>query len=68
MRGMYYTLAAQITLSGMTRGRLAEAVGMHYNTLCRKMRGEYEFTVEEALKIKKALGSTLPLEELFKKE
>ena len=62
----YPVLNAQIALSGMTRSRLAEAVGMHYNTLCRKLRGETGFTIDEAIMIRKALASSLPVEELFK--
>ena len=67
MAEKYNVLSAQIALAGMDRARLAETVGIHYNTLCRKMRGENSFTLEEALSIKAALNSRLPLEELFKK-
>lgn len=67
MAGKYNVLSAQIALAGMNRASLAETVGMHYNTLCRKMRGENSFTLEEALAIKTALNSKLPLEELFKR-
>ena len=67
MEGKYNVLSAQIALAGMNRASLAETVGMHYNTLCRKMRGENSFTLEEALAIKTALNSKLPLEELFKR-
>ena len=63
----YPVLNAQIALSGMTRNRLAEAAGMHYSTLCRKMRGENGFTIDEAIRIRKVLNSPLPLEELFRK-
>ncbi len=67
-KGKYNILIAQMSISGIDRSALAEAVGMHYNTLCRKMRGENEFTVDEAIRIKEVLGFSSSLEELFKRE
>ena len=46
MAEKYNVLSAQIALAGMDRARLAKTVGIHYNTLCRKMRGENSFTLE----------------------
>ena len=67
-KGKYNILIAQMSISGINRTRLAEAVGMHYNTLCRKMRGENDFTVDEAIRIKEVLGFTASVEELFKRD
>ncbi len=68
MEEKYNILCAQMTLSKVSRSALSRAIGIHYNTLCRKMRGENAFTVEEAVRIKQVLGSALPVEELFRTE
>ena len=52
-------------LSGCGRKTLAQALGIHYNTLCRKMRGEIPFTLDEALAARRFLNTAVPLEELF---
>ena len=38
---------------------------MSYNTLMCKLRGEYDFTLNEALTIKKIFKTSLSIEELF---
>jgi len=45
--------------------RLSRDLGVHYNTLCRKLRGEMPFTLDEALRVKRLLLTDLPLERLF---
>ncbi len=65
--GGYHMLQAQMMLAGMTRKTLADAVGIHYMTLSRKMQGKSPFTLEEALKIKAALRCSMPVEELFRR-
>lgn len=63
----YPLLEAQMLLSSCDRKSLAEALHVHYNTLCRKLRGEMPFTLDEALLIKAFLQTDLPLEELFER-
>ena len=63
----YPILEAQMLLSGCTRKALAAGLHMHYNTLCRKLRGEMPFTLDEAFSIKARLQTDLPLEALFER-
>jgi len=48
---------------GLSRGELADLVGVHYQTMGYLERGEYNPSLELALKIARALGA--PLEEIF---
>jgi DNA-binding XRE family transcriptional regulator len=48
---------------GLSRGELADLVGVHYQTMGYLERGEYNPSLELALKIARALG--VPLEEIF---
>lgn len=48
---------------GLTRAELADMVGVHYQTMGYLERGEYNPSLELALKICRALNS--PLEEVF---
>ncbi len=48
---------------GLSRGELADLVGVHYQTMGYLERGEYNPSLELALKIARVLE--LPLEEIF---
>ena len=48
---------------GLSRGELADRVGVHYQTMGYLERGEYNPSLELALKICRVLNS--PLEEVF---
>ncbi len=48
---------------GLSRGELADLVGVHYQTMGYLERGEYNPSLELALKICRALGA--PVEEIF---
>ena len=48
---------------GLSRSDLAELVGVHYQTMGYLERGEYNPSLELALKICRALGS--PIEHIF---
>jgi DNA-binding XRE family transcriptional regulator len=48
---------------GLSRGELADIAGVHYQTMGYLERGEYNPSLELALKICRALGS--PVEEIF---
>jgi DNA-binding XRE family transcriptional regulator len=45
---------------GMTRQQLADAVGVHYQTIGYLERGEYSPSLVLALKIARALGADIP--------
>lgn len=62
---MYRRLEAELVYFGITKQELAEKIGMRYDTLCAKLRGDSAMTFEESVKIKRAIGSDYPLEELF---
>jgi lambda repressor-like predicted transcriptional regulator len=62
---MYKELEAELARKGMTKKDLALKTGIRYQTLNSKLRREYPLTFDECLKIKKALQSTIPLENLF---
>ena len=48
---------------GLSRGELADLVGVHYQTMGYLERGEYNPSLELALKICRALGA--PVEQIF---
>ena len=62
---MYSILRYEMEKIGMTQGELAKKVWLTQNGLSRRMTGKTEFTLMEAVAIKEALGSDLPLEQLF---
>ena len=64
---MYKNVKAQIILSGLSRKDLAQKLGIQYNTLNHKLSGKSVFTLDEAMAIKRILGSNIPIEQLFEK-
>lgn len=46
---------------------LSWKTGITYNNLSRKLSGEREFKLSEAIAVKRALQSDKPLEELFRR-
>ena len=51
----------------MTVVDLAQLTGIRYQTLNDKLNGKFKLTLDEAKKIKEALGVDIPIEELFEK-
>lgn len=62
---MYKELNAELARLGWDKKKLAEKAGINYSSLITKLRGETPLKLDEAISIKKAIGSTLPLEALF---
>ena len=62
---IYAQVMVQMYLNGIDSRTLAEKAGMSYPTLRRKLRGGGSITLEDALSIREALGSDMPLEKLF---
>lgn len=58
-------LEAELTFYNITKQQLSELTDIPYTTLLQKMRGETPFKLEECVKIKSAIGSCYPIEELF---
>ena len=51
----------------MTRTDLAVATGLHEHTIYSKLHGDYKWKLDEAILVKEALKTDLPLEELFER-
>lgn len=62
---MYKNLRIEMLKKEMTMADLSAKTGIKYQTLSVKMRGESQFTLQEAISIKKALESELSIEILF---
>ena len=65
MRSKYRHLMVEIFLRGMNGKRVAEAAGIPYYRFQREITGTMALTLEDALAIKRGLGTELPLEYLF---
>lgn len=65
---MYENLRAEIARKNKTLMDLSNEVGMRYQTLSEKIRGNSSFTVKEAISIKNALNVNMSIEELFGEE
>ena len=49
-------------------GELAREIGIESNTISDRLKGKTEWKLWEALELKKALKSQLPIEKLFEKK
>ena len=65
---MFNNLKAEMARKNLTVADLSESTGIRYQTLAGKLRGDSVLTVDEALKIKSALGVDMPFEELFNQD
>ena len=63
--GVYAQVMVEMLLRGIDSHALSEKTGISYPTLRRKLRGEGSIRIEEAILIRSALSSDLPLEQLF---
>lgn len=62
---MFRNIEIIIFQKGLSKREIAQKLGMTYNTLLLKLSGKATFTLDEALKLKEILGSSLSIEELF---
>ena len=62
---MFPNLSAEMARSGITQKVLAEKLKMTPTTLSFKLNGKSDLTLKECLEIKKEVGTTLLVEELF---
>lgn len=65
---MYPNLRAEMARLGITSGELAKAIGISQSTFSLKYTGKIKWFFWEVCAIKKALGATMPLEQLFKEQ
>lgn len=62
---MFERITAQLEQSSMTERELARRLGMAYETLLGKLAGRESFTLDEAIRLRMALGSPDSIETLF---
>lgn len=62
---MYSNVKAELARKNMTVVDLSDKTGIRYQTLIDKINGKYPVTLDEAKKVKAALGVDIPLEDLF---
>ena len=65
---MFPNIKAELARKEMTIVDLSNATGIRYQTLWCKLKGDYQFTVDEAMRIKQAIGVDMPIEELFERK
>lgn len=68
IKSIYPNLEREMLKNDKTVNDLIKPLESDLNSIGKKMIGRYDITVAQAQKIKKAIGSDLPLEELFKRE
>ena len=62
---MYLNVKAELARRNLSVVDLSKKTGIRYQTLVEKLNGKYPLTLDEAKKIKAALGVDLSMEELF---
>ena len=62
---MYLNVKAELARRNLSVVDLSNKTGIRYQTLVDKLNGKYPLTLDEAKKIKAALGVDLSMEELF---
>lgn len=65
---MYPNLKGEMAKYDKTLEDLARATGRTVSTMSLKLSGKYGISLTEAIAIKEAIGTKMPLEELFSKE
>lgn len=64
---MFKILESNLVLNDLSKKELAKKLGLGYNTLLLKMKGENNFTLDEAFKIKEIINTNESIEKLFSK-
>lgn len=65
---MYKNLEAEMAREGVMRKDLAELLNVRYATIIDKLKGRFNFTLDEAFKIRNEYFPHLSLEYLFETE
>lgn len=65
---MYPNIRAEMARQKITGRLLADLIGIAEVTMSTKLNGKSEFTLSEAIAVKKALKTDMPLEVLFEVE
>ena len=64
----YLTLKGEMAKRGVTIEAISLMLGIHRNSVANKLRGESNFYIEEATKIRDTFFPKMELEELFQSE
>lgn len=64
---MYRNVKAEIYRRGMTLTKFAERLGIKVARLSNMLSGKVKISLDDAVMIKKALGTDMPLEKLFER-
>ena len=64
---MYPNVRAEMSRQGLTQTDVSKIWNVTVPTVSLKLSGKYPITLDEAVKLKKELNTTLSLEELFKR-
>lgn len=67
-RMIYPNLSAEMARSKMTQAELAKALGKTAPVMSLKLSGKASISLDEAVKIKRAVGTRLSLDVLFDKD
>ncbi len=62
---MYKEIEVMLFSKGMSKADVAKQMGMSYNTFLLKLKGKYNFSLDEAVTLKKILNTEKSIEELF---
>ncbi len=65
---MFPNLRAEIARQNLSVAGLAKLIGMKQSTMSDKYHGRSNFSLDDAIKIKEALGLEMSIEELFQKD
>lgn len=65
-KSVYPVLQSVITRNGFSLTYISDASGLEIHNLQNKIYGRYDLKLWEAIAIKQAVMSDMPLEELFK--
>lgn len=64
---MYSNVKAELARQNLSIVDLSNKTGIRYQTLVDKINGKYPMTLDEAKKIKQALGVDISIEDLFER-
>lgn len=64
---MFKNIEQIIFTKQIPKKEIAHKLGISYNTFLLKLKGNYPFTLDEALRVKEVLQTELSVEELFSK-
>lgn len=65
---MFERITAQLARRSLTEQELARRLGMEHEVLRRKLEGRDPFTLDEAVRLRAALGSADSIEVLFSQQ